>query len=75
MHCHVCGGDRFSHVEYTAADDVRAPAFECVRCHAIGLDEAAARSEEERESVRLAKAARAAQAAAPASKVRAIPRG
>ncbi len=74
MLCHVCGGDRFAEVEYTTTAKVRAPAFECTRCHAIALDESAARSEEERESVRLAKAARAAEAVAPASKVRPVSR-
>lgn len=39
---------------------VRAPARECAICHALVLDEQAATSEEERDSVRLAAAARAA---------------
>jgi hypothetical protein len=37
-----------------------APALKCIHCGALMLDEAVARSEDERESVRLAKAARAA---------------
>ncbi len=49
--------------EYCAGS-VRAPAMECAHCHALLLDEAAATSEQERESVRMAVAARAAHCAA-----------
>jgi hypothetical protein len=62
MRCNVCGGENLTAVEYRAGS-IRAPAMECDKCHAIVLDEAAATSEEERDSVRLAKAARAAQSA------------
>ena len=41
-------------------DSVRAPARECAVCHALVLDEEAATSQEERDSVRVAAAARAA---------------
>jgi hypothetical protein len=57
--CSVCGSDRFIASEYKM-DGGKAPALECVRCHALNLDEAAASSDEERDCVRLAVAARAA---------------
>ena len=59
MRCLICGGDVFILSEYRT-DTVRAPARECAICHALVLDEEAATSEEERDSVRLAAAARAA---------------
>ena len=59
MRCLVCGSDDLRPAEYKTAD-VRAPAFECGRCHAIQLDEVAASSEKDRESVRRAVAARKA---------------
>jgi hypothetical protein len=59
MCCNICGGDNFIASEYWT-DDVRAPARECATCHALVLDETAASSEQERDSVRLAVAARAA---------------
>lgn len=59
MRCLVCGSDDLRRAEYKTGD-VRAPAFECGRCHAIHLDEIAASSEEDRESVRRAVAARQA---------------
>ena len=59
MRCHICGGDVFVASEYWT-DSVRAPAKECASCHALVLDEGAATSEEELDSVRLAAAARAA---------------
>jgi hypothetical protein len=59
MRCLVCGSDDLRQAEYKTGS-VRAPAFECGRCHAIQLDEVAASSEEDRESVRLAVAARQA---------------
>jgi hypothetical protein len=58
MQCNVCGGERFTKSEYQM-DPGPAPALECLHCHALNLDEEAARSEEERDSVRLAVAARA----------------
>jgi hypothetical protein len=63
MWCPVCNGEDFVVIEYVTTHGVRAPAFRCVRCEAIHLDEAAARTEEERESVRLAKAQRASASA------------
>jgi hypothetical protein len=59
MRCLVCGSDDLKRAEYKTGD-VRAPAFECGRCHAIHLDEVAASSDEDRESVRRAVAARQA---------------
>ena len=41
-------------------DGRRAPALECARCHALVLDEDAAGTDSERDSVKLAKAVRAA---------------
>ncbi len=60
MCCTVCFGQSFVAIEYVTKESVRAPALRCLRCDAIHLDEAVARSNEERESVRLAKAERAA---------------
>jgi hypothetical protein len=62
MRCQICGGDVFVPSEYWT-DGVRAPAKECASCHALALDEGAATSDEERDSVRLAAAARAAYCA------------
>jgi hypothetical protein len=62
MRCNICGGDRLTASEYRTGS-VRAPAMECVACHAIVLDESLATSEQERDSVRLAVAARAASCA------------
>ena len=59
MRCNICGGDRFNPAEYRA-DGVVAPAKECATCRALVLDEEAATSEADRNSVRLAVAARAA---------------
>ncbi|MBV9947975.1 MAG: hypothetical protein JOZ69_14065 [Myxococcales bacterium] len=58
MQCNVCGGERFTESAYQL-DAGAAPALECTHCHALNLDEEAARSEAERDSVRLAVAARA----------------
>jgi hypothetical protein len=58
MCCNICGGENFTVSEY-CTDGVRAPARECATCHALVLDEEAASSEAERDSVRLAVAARA----------------
>ena len=63
MWCPVCNGEDFVIIEYVTTHGVKAPAFRCVRCEAIHLDEAAAQTEEERESVRLAKAQRASASA------------
>jgi hypothetical protein len=62
LRCHICGGDAFRASEYRA-ESVRAPARECMTCHALVLDEEAATSDEERDSVRIAAAARAAHCA------------
>jgi hypothetical protein len=59
MRCQICGGDVFTSTEYRT-DSVRAPARECAGCRALVLDEDAATSQEERHSVRMAVAARAA---------------
>ncbi len=59
MCCTICDGKDFVVVEYVTTGGVRAPALRCVRCDAIHLDEAVARSTEELDSVRLAKAERA----------------
>jgi hypothetical protein len=67
MVCSNCGGVRLIRSEYRTGH-VRAPAFECVECHVLHLDEGVIRSEEERESVRLAKAARAAECPPVATK-------
>jgi hypothetical protein len=55
--CEVCGGTDFIRATYSTEGTV-APAFECTRCHALVLDEAAAETDDERESVRKAKAVR-----------------
>ncbi len=59
MRCTVCGGDRFVSTEYRAGS-VEAPALECLTCGAVVLEEAVARTEEERESVKMAIALRKA---------------
>lgn len=59
MRCTVCGGHVLFAAEYVTSSTVRAPALRCGKCEAIHLDEAVARSPEERESVRMAKAERA----------------
>ncbi len=68
MRCTVCGGTRFVATEYNTGDGrtrVPAPALECVKCLAIVLEEGVARSDEERESVKMAIAMRAAVQDAP----------
>ncbi len=60
MRCTVCGGGDLFADEYVTSSTVRAPALRCGRCEAVYLDEAVARSPEERESIRLAKAERSA---------------
>jgi hypothetical protein len=59
MHCNVCGGSRFLSTEYNTGSK-RAPALECTKCHALVLDQAVARTDEERESVKMAVALRTA---------------
>jgi hypothetical protein len=59
MRCGVCGQSRFVSTEYKVGSK-RAPALECARCHAISLEEGLARTDGERESVRLAIALRQA---------------
>jgi uncharacterized Zn finger protein len=58
MQCEVCGGHNFVAAEY-ASELGRAPALECTGCGALKLDEGAANTEEERDSVKLAIAVRA----------------
>ena len=65
--CEVCGWDRFMPAEY-ASEVGKVPAFECVRCRAIVLSEDAARTEEERTSVRMAISIREAICAGPTSR-------
>jgi CheY-like chemotaxis protein len=60
MQCNVCGGSTLFATEYITGSTVRAPALRCAECDAIHLDEAVARSPEERESIRMAKAEREA---------------
>jgi hypothetical protein len=59
MRCSNCGGTDLERAEYKMADG-RAPAWECSKCHTLILDSSLARTEEERDSVRLAIAERAA---------------
>jgi hypothetical protein len=59
MRCTVCGKDRFVMKPYRM-DEGEAPAFECVHCGALNLDESAGKTERDRSSVKLAIAARAA---------------
>jgi hypothetical protein len=59
MRCTVCGGTRFVATEYKTGQ-VTAPAMECASCSAIVLEEGVARTEEERSSVKIAIALRAA---------------
>src|SRR5579859_2374618 len=67
MQCDTCGGEQFVPTEYNLGAS-RAPAVECATCHVVVLDEALARSEEERLAIRLAIQARheAARGAIPA---------
>lgn len=58
MVCNVCGANNFTTVEYRTGS-IRAPAFECARCKALSLDESAAGSREELDSVRIVAAKRA----------------
>ena len=60
IRCPQCDGDVLIAAEYVTKSTVRAPALKCARCNTLHLDEAVARSPDERESVRMAKAERAA---------------
>ncbi len=64
MRCTLCGGKVLFATEYVMQSAAIAPALGCARCEAIHLDEAVARSPEERESVRIAKAERLAESTA-----------
>lgn len=69
MVCTVCSGTRFVSAEYNTGEAHRsrpAPALECVTCHAVFLEEGIARTEEERASVKIAIALRAAAQEPPA---------
>ncbi len=57
MQCKVCGFDRLREAEYKTGE-LRAPALECERCHALNLDERVAKSERDLDSVRKALVAR-----------------
>ena len=59
MQCEICGWTLFRSAEYRACRGQTAPAFECTQCGAITLDEAAAQSAKERDSVKTAIAVRA----------------
>ncbi len=59
MVCNVCGSSRLGKGRYRTPSGVMAPAWECRDCLAILLDDSVAESEDERDSVRIAKAARA----------------
>jgi len=63
IRCPQCDGDVLIAAEYVTKSTVRAPALKCARCNTLHLDEAVARSPAERESVRMAKAERAAVSA------------
>lgn len=58
MTCNICGSETFRRVEYrntgTTVGERSAPAFECEECGAISLDESAARTHDERVSVKIA---------------------
>jgi ribosomal protein S27AE len=58
MSCPNCGSGVFVASEYKMQYR-RAPALECATCHILHLDEEAVASKEDRDSVRLAVAARA----------------
>ncbi len=57
LHCEVCEGGDFVEAEY-ASEAGRAPALKCTRCGALNLKPEAARTEEERDSVKTAIAVR-----------------
>lgn len=57
MGCAVCGNRGFRRTSYRTHHGT-CPALTCLACQAITLDEAAAKNDEERASVRIAIAAR-----------------
>jgi hypothetical protein len=57
MHCKVCGHEGLIEAEYRTGE-FTAPALECSKCQAIHLDERAAKSEKDLDSVRRAVVAR-----------------
>jgi hypothetical protein len=59
MRCGNCGGSDLERAEYKMADGC-APAWQCAKCNTLTLDPSLARTDEERDSVRLAIAGRAA---------------
>ena len=61
MPCKTCGRSDLKETEYVSGT-LRAPALECLHCRAMQFDEAVARSDADRDSVRLAVAARRALA-------------
>lgn len=66
--CKVCGGRHFAASEYRhSREGSPVPALECADCRALVLDETVAISDEERTSIRLAKAVRSALAASAGS--------
>ena len=66
--CKVCEGSVFAAAEYrTLPGRAAVPALECADCRALMLDESVASSPDERDSIRLAKAARCALSATPAA--------
>jgi hypothetical protein len=66
--CKICGGRHFAASEYRhSRHGIPVPALECADCRALVLDENVALSEEERTSIRLAKAVRSALAASAGS--------
>ena len=52
MVCTVCGNERLSAMEYRLGEAQTCPAMSCDACGAIRLEEDAAQTDEERESVR-----------------------
>jgi hypothetical protein len=65
--CNICGGRDFAASEYRhSREGEPVPALECADCRALVLDETVAISEEQRTSIRRAKAVRAGLAASAA---------
>lgn len=65
--CKICGGRHFAASEYRhSRHGLPVPALECADCRALVLDEAVALSDEERSSIRLAKAVRSSLVASGA---------
>jgi EAL domain-containing protein (putative c-di-GMP-specific phosphodiesterase class I) len=59
IRCTICGGEVLFAAQYVTRSAVVAPALRCARCAELHLSEAVARSDDERASVRIAKAERA----------------